>query len=135
MAQSREVKIISSLVRSGASVGSVIRNLVALTAAASAGSSSDTGGDLLSTHINNVWSALIESVAANTPSAEQVLLVEFVRALRLQKVFDPLTGCQVLYDLVSDYKVPVWTGLPLFGISVRDEWNFGMSRSPPALVC
>ena len=80
----------------------------------------------LSTHIRDVWSALVEDVVANTDSAQQDELVEFVRELRLQKMINHITNSPLLYNFVADQHIPLWTGLPLFGISVRDEWNFGM---------
>lgn len=126
MATTPEFEIISSLTRPGASAKSAVQRLLLLTATASKESPNDDGDGALSVHIRNVWSALVEDVVANTDSAEQGELVEFVRELRLQKMIDPTTNIPLLYNLVADQYVPLWTGLPLFGISVRDEWNFGM---------
>lgn len=127
MASSPEVEIISSLTQPGASVESATKRLLALTAAASAAGSNENGDNALSTHIYNVWFALVEDVVANTPAEQQGVLVDFVRALRMQKVVNPATGDQLLYNLVTEHFIPVWTGLPLLGVSVRDEWNFGAS--------
>lgn len=127
MATTPEFEIISSLTRPGASAKSAVQKLLPLTATASKESPNDDGSGALSIHIRNVWSALVEDVVANTDSAEQGELVEFVRELRLQKMIDPTTNHPLLYNLVADQYVPLWTGLPLFGIGVRDEWNFGMA--------
>jgi hypothetical protein len=127
MAATPEFEIVSSLTRPGASAKSAVKKLLILTAAASKESPNDDGSGVLSVHIRNVWSALVEDVVANTNSAQQGELIEFVRGLRLQKMINPTTNSPLLYNLVADQYVPLWTGLPLFGISVRDEWNFGMS--------
>lgn len=127
MATTPEFEIISSLTRPGASAKSAVQKLLPLTATASKESPNDDGSGALSIHIRNVWSALVEDVVANTDSAEQGELVEFVRELRLQKMIDPTTNHPLLYNLVADQYVPLWTGLPLFGIGVRNEWNFGMA--------
>ena len=127
MATTPEFEIISSLTRPGASAKSAVQKLLPITATASKESPNDDGSGALSIHIRNVWSALVEDVVANTDSAEQGELVEFVRELRLQKMIDPTTNHPLLYNLVADQHVPLWTGLPLFGIGVRDEWNFGMA--------
>ena len=126
MATTPEFEVISSLTRPGASAKNAVQRLLLLTAAASKDSPNDDVNGALSLHIRNVWSALVEDVVANTDSAQQDELVEFVRELRLQKMINHTTNSPLLYNLVADQHVPLWTGLPLFGISVRDEWNFGM---------
>lgn len=125
MAPSPEFEIISSLTKPGASVESAIQKLLSLTAAASGAKSNEDGESALSTHVSNVWSALMEDVVANTPAAQQGVLVEFIRILRMRDATDPTSNSPLQYNLVADHNIPVWTGLPLFGMSVRDEWNFG----------
>jgi hypothetical protein len=132
MARSTEFEIISSLTRPGASIEAAIQDILLLTSEAALAKSdtTDNHNNPLSIHLNDVWSSLVEKVVATTVPAQQGALVEFLRVLRRQEVNDPATGEQISYALVPDYNVPVWTGLPLFGISVRDEWNFGMSNLP-----
>lgn len=122
-----ESRIISSLVHPKASGEAAIEQLLKLTseAASQTSAASIAGGDPLSSHIKSVWRCLVEDVVANTTPSQQAPLIDFVRELRLQTVINPTTGGPLLYNLVADYHVAVWTDLPLFGISVRDEWNFG----------
>jgi hypothetical protein len=127
MATTPEFEIISSITRPGASAKSTIQKLLVLTAAASKESPNDDGSGAISVHIRNLWSALVDDVVANTDPAQQGEFVELVRELRLQKMIDPTTKSPLLYNLVADQYIPLWTGLPLFGISVRDEWSFGTS--------
>jgi hypothetical protein len=132
MATSPESTIISSLTQHDASVDVAIQQLLILTSAAESSTTTprDSSNSPLSTHLGNVWRSLVEDVVANTAPSQQAVLVEFVRALRLQKVVNPTTGSQLQYDLVPGCRLSVWTELPLFGISVRDEWNFGKILNP-----
>ncbi|KAF2637409.1 hypothetical protein P280DRAFT_102974 [Massarina eburnea CBS 473.64] len=124
----QELQIISSLTQPDASVETAIRQLLDLTSAA-ASSTTVSVSDALFKHLNNTWHSLMEDVVANTAPAQQTALVEFVRTLQQQKVINPATGDQLLFD--QDYNKAVWTEVPNFGINVADEWNFDPGASSP----
>jgi hypothetical protein len=125
MSSSRELEIMSSLVSPNASVDTAVRQLVALTSTA-ASSTTASASDPLFTHLNNAWHCLMEDVVVNTVPSQQALLVEFVRSLQQQQVTDPTTDDQLRF--FGDYNKMVWTEIPIFGVTVADNWNFGKTR-------
>jgi hypothetical protein len=122
MATSPESVIVSSLLQPGVSVESAMQQLLDMTTAV-ASMTDFTDSEDLSNHYINVWRSLMEDAVANTAPSEQTPLVEFVRTLQRQKVIDPVTGNQLCSK--EYHNSAVWTELPFFGISVRDEWNYG----------
>jgi len=60
---------------------------------------------------------------SQTQPSQQTALVDFVRTLQQQKVLDPATGDQLLFD--PDWNMMLWTEAPLFGINVADFWHCG----------
>jgi hypothetical protein len=68
----------------------------------------------------------MEDVVVNTVPSQQALLVEFVRSLQQQQVTDPTTDDQLRF--FGDYNKMVWTEIPIFGVTVADNWNFGKTR-------
>jgi hypothetical protein len=69
-----------------------------------------------------VWGSIID-VAADTEHQSQDPLVDVVRAVQQQK-FDGASEVTIW-----DEKVKVWSDLPLFGASVRDAFNKGMTAA------
>lgn len=125
-----EFQILTSLKEPGVSVDAVVQQLLQLTSAAvilqvETTVTVNSGSGPLSTHLHNVWRALVEDLVAHTVPDQQAAQVDFVRKLHKQEVIDPSTGEILRYYLVPNYHQAVWSDLPLFGISVMDEWNFG----------
>lgn len=127
MAITRELKIISSLVQPGASVGAAVQRLLVLSSAAAASTTESTifAENPFLIHIENTWLALVNEIAATTSPSEHAVLIEFIQLLRQQEVIDPTTGYPLQGDDDLVWRPSMWTGLPLFRITMRDCWDYG----------